>query len=578
MSQGEAKTKLVIDVGDGAKSLRTLKQEFKETQKELDNTIVGTKEYTASLKKLADIKDEIEDLNKTITAFRPDQKLAAFVGVGRGMAAGFEAATASAALFGGEAKEVEQAMLKVQSAMALANAIQEVGEIGKQFKLLGQIIKAAFSANPLGAILTAITAIATISAGIFEKYFSYTAKLKEEVENQKKIVQLEKDKLGLIDKAHDFYIKQGYTEQQILTAKKKQLEIALMAIKKEMESQIMLQQKQEQTARANQYLLKGILEFVSAPLAIILKGIDRISAWVGEATHLADDVYGGIASMVFDPAKTKEEGDKELDVIKKQYQDAYLELEGFNDKVEVKKEAAHKESIDKRKLEYGEQIDLLKDFNKQMAKEKQDAIDAQQKIQDEEDAKQIQSLKDLKQRIKEEEEKELKHKQLVEQAKYSVAQSAMSSISSLAKIAGVEGENMVELQKGLALTQIAIDTAKAISSVVSAAAANPTNALDFGTTMIIQTAAGIATVLANIAQAKAILESGTTPSSISVGGGSSSGSPAPPRLNQVGNTSTNLSNINNQPVSHRPVRAYVVETDSTAAQKRVSKIEERSKF
>ena len=63
------------------------------------------------------------------------------------------------------------------------------------------------------------------------------------------------------------------------------------------------------------------------------------------------------------------------------------------------------------------------------------------------------------------------------------------------------------IQKAFALAQLAIDTAKAISSLTAAAAANPLNAVTLGAAGGAQFAAGLIQILANIAQATALLTS-----------------------------------------------------------------------
>ena len=60
-------------------------------------------------------------------------------------------------------------------------------------------------------------------------------------------------------------------------------------------------------------------------------------------------------------------------------------------------------------------------------------------------------------------------------------------------------------KRAVALAQIAIDTAKAISSLTAAAAANPTNAVTFGAAGAAQFATGIVAIGAQIAQAVALL-------------------------------------------------------------------------
>lgn len=62
-----------------------------------------------------------------------------------------------------------------------------------------------------------------------------------------------------------------------------------------------------------------------------------------------------------------------------------------------------------------------------------------------------------------------------------------------------------EIQRQLALAQLAIDLAKSISSLTSASAGNPTNAVTYGAAGAAQYAAGIIQILASIAQATALL-------------------------------------------------------------------------
>ena len=62
-------------------------------------------------------------------------------------------------------------------------------------------------------------------------------------------------------------------------------------------------------------------------------------------------------------------------------------------------------------------------------------------------------------------------------------------------------------QKAFALTSIAIDTASAIGSLTSSSEANPLNSVTYGGAGIIQFAAGLVRIIANIASAKRIISS-----------------------------------------------------------------------
>ena len=149
-----------VDVGEGAKSLRSLKQEFKDTQKELDGLTVGSEKYVKTLSKLGKIKDDIGDLNAEIKAFSPEGKIQAFGTVVNGVASGFQAATGAAALFGGENKELEKTLVKLQAVMAFTEGIKGLASLGDGFKVLSNVIKA----NPIFLI---VGIVASVGAALF---------------------------------------------------------------------------------------------------------------------------------------------------------------------------------------------------------------------------------------------------------------------------------------------------------------------------------------------------------------------------------------------------------------------------
>lgn len=154
-----------VDLGEGAKSLRSLKQEFKDTQKELDGLSIGSEKYVKTLQKLGKVKDEIGDLNDEINAFKPEGKVQAFGNVLGGVASGFQAATGAAALFGGENKDLEKTLVKLQAVMAFTEGIKGLTSLGDGFKVLGNVIKS----NPLFLIATIVLGIGTALYALKDK-------------------------------------------------------------------------------------------------------------------------------------------------------------------------------------------------------------------------------------------------------------------------------------------------------------------------------------------------------------------------------------------------------------------------
>ena len=152
--------------GEGGKSLKDLKKDFNDIQKELANLKVGTKEYQHALERLGAVKDDIGDLRDTINALNPEGKVAAFAKVGSTIASGFAAAQGAAALFGAESEELQKTILKVQAAMALAEGIKGIAGASDAFKVLNAVMKA----NPIAAIIAGFTALAGVAVVLYNSY------------------------------------------------------------------------------------------------------------------------------------------------------------------------------------------------------------------------------------------------------------------------------------------------------------------------------------------------------------------------------------------------------------------------
>lgn len=92
-------------------------------------------------------------------------------------------------------------------------------------------------------------------------------------------------------------------------------------------------------------------------------------------------------------------------------------------------------------------------------------------------------------------------------AEIQTAKNSVKIIGNLASLLMGQGAQNAEFQKALALTQIAIDTGAAIAGIVKIASNSSADPITFG----VELTAGIATVLGNIANATAIINSASTP-------------------------------------------------------------------
>ncbi len=115
----------IIDIniqGNADEVVGSLRSQLRQAQAEVatlsDKFGVTSKEATEAAKRAAELKDRIGDAKALTDAFNPDAKFKALSSSLAGVAGGFAAVQGGMALFGTQSKEVEQTLLKVQSAMA----------------------------------------------------------------------------------------------------------------------------------------------------------------------------------------------------------------------------------------------------------------------------------------------------------------------------------------------------------------------------------------------------------------------------------------------------------------------------
>ena len=205
----------VIDIkieSNADERVGSLRSQLREAQADVaalsEKFGVTSKEAIEAAKRAGQLKDQIGDAKALTDAFNPDAKFKALSSSLAGVAGGFAALQGAQALFGSQSKEVEQTLLKVQSAMAISQGLQTIGESVDSFKQLSAVAKsytivqkivtagqwlwnAALAANPIGALVVVIAAL--IAAGVaLVNYFRESS-----AENAKNTAAVEANKKAL---------------------------------------------------------------------------------------------------------------------------------------------------------------------------------------------------------------------------------------------------------------------------------------------------------------------------------------------------------------------------------------------
>jgi hypothetical protein len=177
----------VIDIkvqGNADEAVGSLRSQLRQAQAdvaELSAKFGATSQQAVeAAKRAGQLKDQIGDAKALTDAFNPDAKFKSLSASLAGVAGGFAVVQGGMALLGTESKDVEKTLLKVQAAMALSQGLQTIGESVDSFKQLGAVVKsytivqrvstvlqaafnAVMAANPIGAIVVAVTAL--VAAG-----------------------------------------------------------------------------------------------------------------------------------------------------------------------------------------------------------------------------------------------------------------------------------------------------------------------------------------------------------------------------------------------------------------------------
>lgn len=155
--------KLIIDV-----DIKPLRMQLREATAELQKAQQAfgpfSQEAELAARKVAAIKDAMEDAAESAALFDPGKRFQAITTFAAQAAAGVSAFQGAMALVGTESKEVEKTLLKVQGAMALSQGLSELKDLGKSFTQLRVSATSAMRSFTSAAVIGATRA----ANGIFK--------------------------------------------------------------------------------------------------------------------------------------------------------------------------------------------------------------------------------------------------------------------------------------------------------------------------------------------------------------------------------------------------------------------------
>lgn len=559
---------LLIKDSQAANSVGDIRKQLKELKTAMLTVGEDSEEFNQLAQAAAKLKDRVEEANEKIESMNPD-KFKGLNQMATGAATGIQLATSSMALLGIESEDAQKAMMRVQAAMAFAQAINDIDKLKKGFTAFNNTVKA----NPIIAVATALVAL---GAAIYEVWSaqqdanSELAKATREYEKQKEVT--------------DQLVNQYENEIELMTARGDKEE-DIIAVKRKLINAQMLELSQS----------------VAMHKASVEQIKDKDSLWES-LIRVADVVNGTNQAEAAIAANKRERAKEDLEAIKQQereienLQNKLLVLDAEETKIKEKQAetdktnyAEWKKNNDQKLLDQKNINDQLIWENERLGEELIAQMEAENAAQDalvaEHDAHRLEMYQadrkakeeaykkahDYKKKL---DEIERKREEQMAKDKIDFAKNVLGTLSVLMK-------DNADAQKAISAATTLIDTYAAAQSAFKAASASPITTA-FPAYPFIQ--AGLA-VVSGLARVAAIMRVDTSGASASSGGGSAGMSgggslsvSSQPNVSSGSQPSTLLTeqgNVMNQQ-SQNPIYVSVQEIRETGQV--VETIEERSRF
>ena len=389
------KRTIELEIQDNSKSLKAQYREAVQELQKLSATYGETSEQAVkAARSAAELKDQIEFSKDLIKGFNPDAKFQAVEGAVNGVMNGFQAFTGGMALLGVESDKVEEALLKVQSVMALTQGINGVMQAGDAFKVLGSKaadalkgIKSGIAATGIGLLVVALGTVVAYWDDIKEAVSGVSDEQKALNKQIDKDIAAQEFKGKMLDNQDEILKQQGKSEKEILQIKIEQIdgeialaETKLATTKQTAKAEIAAAERNMNWMKTYiRVTLEGMLYVVRAialPIDAVIEGANTVSKALGigevVATNLNEYISQGLnaaaewgAKLLFDPAETKQKSDATISELELGIQTMKNKKAGFENQITNLGKQGGQDRTNNERAEAQEQIDITRQMEEE---------------------------------------------------------------------------------------------------------------------------------------------------------------------------------------------------------------------
>ncbi len=562
-----------------------------------------SKEYQELLTKVGQYrKVQIQtDLAVDSAATTLGQKLG---GALTGATGGFAAIQGVMGLVGSESEQLEAALLKVQSALAIQQGVQGIKEAIPSFKMLGKSamtalkgIKTGIAATGIGLLVIALGTLVAYWDDIKAAIGGVTDEQKKLTEESQKNVDAAQENLAALDLQENSLRLQGKSEREILKLKIKKTEAVEDEIKANIENDKIVTQAQvdqltrsqdmaQKIARLGLQMATALIRVLLVPLDLLITGANTVSEFLGfgelttisltgELDNLIDRGAEAVATFLFDPEEAREESNARIREQEQTLAQLKSNREGFqlqiraidtqaaNERLKTEKDTTaklqdeHQKRFDDFKKHIASMQDAIDEGDQNRLNKLKSAMDAEVNINSEANQK-------ILAQMREREAFEALSADRKRELAVGAATDTFSTLSNLAELFAGESKEQqkkaFKVQKAANIAQATVDTFSSAIAAYKSQAAIPVVGPVLGG---IAAAAAVSAGLLNI---KKISQQRFDSGGGTDGGGADfapgGGEPQAPQFNVVGDSGVNqLAQLQQQ-----PTQAFVVSGEVTTAQ------------
>lgn len=250
----------------------------------------------------------------------------------------------------------------------LFDATEALGGLTKGFGAL----RGALIATGIGALVVAVGALIQNWDSVVGFMNRANSESLKNLELAEATLATEQKKLDSISGQENILKLQGKTEREILDLKLKQTDEVIAAQEAQLLAQEQIKKEQVEAAQRNRDILKGILQFITAPLQALLFTVDKVAEFIGQDTNLQDSFNNFTTGLLFDPEEVAAENDATIN----ETREAIKKLKNDRAGLQLSINAIDKKGGEERKAQLEKELqdsqDAVRKANAQRLKDYED--------------------------------------------------------------------------------------------------------------------------------------------------------------------------------------------------------------